>query len=309
MWNWDEINPWKPGHKHHHEHQCDDFFEEDHCKDNCKDHCKDCHQCGHDSELLMKIIKVLCILKKEVGKCEQLLCNPKFGLKEIKCEIKNIENAIFSPTFGLEEIKFEVSEILDIVRDINIEIPITLLNDIKSEVSAIESAVFSPTFGLEEIKSEVSNIETIVAGIEDMLDNPTFGLVEIKSEISLILANQGFANLFTTGPFLVECAEQTILLKALNNTASPQTVTFNIRTVGPNCSVARASATLSINTPCCILEETVTIPGTGRRNIEIRAILSDPRMQVYAATQDCAFNKVNEFKSAEWVPVATFPCL
>lgn len=256
----------------------------------------------------MKIIKVLCILKKEIDKCEKLLCHPKFGLKEIKCEIRNIEKAVFSPTFGLEEIKTEVSEILDIVKNINIEIPITLLSDIKSEVSAIESAVFNPTFGLEEIKSEVSSIETIVGGIQDMLENPTFGLVEIKSEVSQILANQGFTNFYTTGPFLVDCIEQSVLLKALNNTTTPQTVTFNIRTVDEGCDVEEVTTTLGISTPCCIVEDTVTIPGYGRRNVEIRAILSDPRVQVYAATQDCALSKINEFKYAQWVPVATFPC-
>ena len=298
MWNWGDNNPWQKGPKQPCDHQCDNPCENDHCQD----------PCGHDSMLLMKIIKVLCILKKEIDKCQQLLCNPKFGLKEIKCEVRNIEKAVFNPTFGLEEIKVEVSEILDIVRNIDIEIPITLLNDIKSEISAIESAVFNPTFGLAEIKSEVSHIETIVGGIEDMLENPTFGLVEIKLEVSQILANQGFTNFYTTGPFLVECIEQTVLLKALNNTSTPQTVTFNVRTVEENCDVQEITTTLSIGSPCCIVDDIVTIPGTGRRNVEIRALLSDPRVQVYAVTHDCALNKINEFKYAEWVPVATFAC-
>ncbi|MEW6696888.1 MAG: hypothetical protein ACOY35_11755 [Bacillota bacterium] len=340
-WDDDDYNPWG---------------KMDKCKDNTcggNDKCDD-FDFDHDSVLLHKIIKALCILKREIDKCEEILCNPKFGLKEIKREVRNIERAVFSPTFGLEEIKVEVSEILDIVRDL--EIPTFLLADIKSEVSAIESAVFNPTFGLEEIKSEVSMIETIVGGIMDMIDNPTFGLEEIKievsdilaivtdivlnpvfgiseikaevsnienavfsptfgleeikAEVSQILANQGVSPFLTTGPFFVDCEEQTLHLKALNNTNVTQSVTFTVRNL-MGCPVTMANNIFLTIPACCGTFVEVALPGIGERNIEVRAQRSSAiGVLVYLATKtalpNCQGSRVNEFKHAEWVPVATF---
>lgn len=422
MWNWDDShNPWNKwgkkqcdSKKHGHNHCEDDPFdncEEDFCDDDDNSCGKKKHEdnydcspdCGHyDSELLYKIIKALCILKKEIDKCEDILRNPKFGLKEIKLEVRNIERAVFSPTFGLKEIKSEVSEILDIVSDIDVEIPITLLNDIKFEVSAIESAVFNPTFGLEEIKSEVSTIETIVGGIQDMIDNstfgleeiksevstilaivndivvnpvfgiseikaevsaiesavfnptfgleeikfevseilsivtnlnidieipitllndiksevsaiesavfsPTFGLEEIKSEVSQILTNQGVSLFLTSGPFLVECEEENLILKALNNTAVPQSVTFVIRGFGvPSPPVI--TTVLGPIAPCTAEDVVIDLatPGVSPGNLEIRALRSSTDVQVYAVTTSCAGRKITEFKASDFLSVATF---
>lgn len=385
-WDDDDYNPWG---------------KMDKCKENtCGGNDKyDDFDFDQDSVLLHKIIKALCILKREIDKCEEILCNPKFGLKEIKREVRNIERGVFSPTFGLEEIKVEVSEILDIVRDL--EIPTFLLADIKSEVSAIESAIFNPTFGLEEIKSEVSIIETIVGGIMDMIDNPTFGLEEIKievsdilaivtnlniptflladikseisaiesavfsptfgleeikaevsdilaivtdivlnpvfgiseikaevsnietavfsvtfgleeikAEVSQILANQGVSPFLTTGPFFVDCEEQTLHLKALNNTNVTQSVTFTVRNL-MGCPVTAVNNVFLTIPACCGTFVEVALPGTGERNLEVRAQRSSATgVLVYLATKtalpNCQGSRVNEFKHAEWVPVATF---
>ncbi|GAB6181507.1 hypothetical protein JCM14036_28260 [Desulfotomaculum defluvii] len=426
MWNWDESNPWsKWGKKQHHDKdQChhdpfdDDEYEQDH-------YCND-FDCGPDPELLHKIIKAICILKREIDKCEKILCDPRFGLKEIKREVRNIERGVFSPTFGLPEIKAEVSEILDIVNDLDIEFPITLLNDIKAEVSNIESAVFNPTFGLLEIKSEVSAVETIVGGIQDMLDNGTFGLVEIKSEVSEILAivtdivlnpvfgiseikaevstienavlsetfglaeiksevseilsivsnlnvdieipitllndikseisaiesaifnptfglaeikaevsaiesavfnatfglleiksevSQILANqmespslFLTSGPYLRECEEENIVVKALNNTTEPQTVTFVVRPLGfaPPLCPPFATVTFDLE-PCSSAEEVLDLTEVPL-NVEIRAIRSNMGVLIYAATTTCSGRKVTNFKHSDFVPVPTF-CL
>lgn len=319
MHDWDDDNPWKPGKNFYNksdyyqddqEYSYDDHF----CDDaSCENKKHPDSECQPDQELLTKVFKSLCIIKKEIDKCDDLLINPKFGLKEIKREIRNIECAIFSPTFGLEEIKSEVSEILDIVSDINIEIPITLLNDIKSEVSAIESAVFNPTFGLEEIKSEISMIETIVGGIMTEINNPTFGLLEIKSEISQILANQGQESLFlSTGPFLLDCEEQILHLKAVNKTGTPQSVTFFIRDLS-TCPPTQAGIFASgLITPCCAVFNEIDISGLSRRNIEINVARSNLGVLIYAATLsgnvNCPGRKVNDIKHAEWVPISSI-CL
>ncbi|CCO07378.1 hypothetical protein [Desulforamulus hydrothermalis] len=304
MHNWDDDNPWGKWGKKCYDPGCgeepgeDGFDSEDTC------------DFDQTALLLHKIIKALCILKREIAKCEEILCNPKFGLKEIKREVRNIERGVFSPTFGLPEIKAEVStvqtivggimdmldnptfglpeikaevsDILAIVSNLNLDFPVTLLSDIKSEVSAIEAAVFSPTYGLPEIKAEVSQI----------------------------LANQSESPLLTTGPFTVDCNELTMLLKALNNTATPQSVTFVIRNL-TNCPTVAVSE-VGLAVPACCSEDTeVAIPGSGQRNIEVRASRSSADgVLVYLATKTgmpfSAGSKVNEFKHAEWVPVATF---
>lgn len=243
--------------------------------------------CFHDKEYLIKIIKCLCILKREIKKCEEILCNPKFGLKEIKVEVKNIEtnveaivDAIFSPTFGLREIK--------------------------TEVAGIEDAIFSPTFGLQEIKTEV-------AGIEDAIFSPTFGLQEIKTEIIEILANQGVTPFLSTGPFCVDCLEQTLHLKVLNYTTTTQSANFIIHNL-TNCPITVGAVTVAIPniSPCCAASLEVPLPGEGERNLEIRAQLSAASLGilVYAATKtglpNCQGTKVNEFKHADWAPLTTF---
>lgn len=298
MWNWDDDdNPWGK--------------DMDKCKDKtCSGDQYDDFDLDHDAVLLHKIIKALCILKRELAKCEEILCNPKFGLKEIKREVRNIERGVFNPTFGLleiksevsmvqtivggimdqldnptfglSEIKAEVSEILAIVSNLVIDCPVALMSDIKSEVSAIESEVFSPTFGLQEIKSEVSQI----------------------------LANQAASPFLTTGPFFVDCDEITVLLKGLNNTNVVQSVTFAVRNLTDCPCVDLIEVGFTI--PACCSEDTeVAIPGTGQRNLEVRAITSSATgVLVYLATKTGApfslGSKVNEFKHAEWVPVATF---
>lgn len=338
-WDDNDYNPWG---------------KVDKCKDKtCGGDQYDDFDFDQDSVLLHKIIKALCILKRELAKCEEILCNPKFGLKEIKREVRNIERGVFSPTFGLpeikaevstvqtivggimdmidnptfglEEIKAEVSDILAIVSNLNI--PTFLLADIKSEVSAIESAVFSPTFGLEEIKAEVSDILAIVtdivlnpvfgiseikaevSNIESAVFSVTFGLEEIKSEVSLILANQGMSPFLTTGPFFADCEEQTLHLKALNNTNVTQSVTFTVRNL--TCPVTEVNNVFLTIPACCGTFAEVALPGTGERNIEVRAQCSSATdVLVYLATKtalpNCQGSRVNEFKHAEWVPVATF---
>ncbi|SHE28433.1 hypothetical protein [Desulforamulus putei] len=298
MNNWDDDNPWgKWGKKCDHDNTCgsdpyDDGFDFD-----------------QDSILLHKIIKALCILKREIAKCEEILCNPKFGLKEIKREVRNIERGVFSPTFGLPEIKSEVSTVQTIVGGIMdmIDNPTFGLEEIKAEVSDIltivTDIVLNPVFGISEIKAEVSNIETAIF-------STTFGLQEIKSEISQILANQGASPFLTTGSFFVDCDELTILLKALNNTDTVQSVTFIIRNLTDCPSVDSTEVVVTI--PACCSEDTeVAIPGTGQRNLEVRAIRSSATgVLVYLATKTGApfsmGSKVNEFKHAEWIPVATF---
>ncbi|RYD02265.1 hypothetical protein N752_25980 [Desulforamulus aquiferis] len=223
-----------------------------------------CHKdkCIPDKQFLMKLVKCLCILKRELEQCEKILCNPKFGLKEIKSEVKQIEvnvetilEVIFSPTFGLREIK--------------------------TEVAGIEDAIFSPTFGLQEIKSEV-------AGIEDAVFSPTFGLQEIKTEIIEILANQGIAPYLSTGPFFVDCLEQTLHLKVLNYTTSSQSVNFIIHSLA-NCPITIGAITVPLINipPCCAAFVEVPLPGEGERNLEIRAELSaaSQGILIYAATK------------------------
>lgn len=265
-------------------------------------------KCFPDKQSLLKIIKCLCILKKEFDKCKALLCNPKFGLKEIKKEIRDIEinvetliEVILSPTFGLREIKAEVAGIEDAVFS-----PTFGLQEIKTEVAGIEDAVFSPTFGLQEIKSEV-------AGIEDAIFSPTFGLQEIKTEIIEILANQGVTPFLSTGPFFVDCLEQTLHLKVLNYTTTAQSVNFVIHNLA-NCPITVGAVTVPIpNIPaCCAASVEVPLPGEGERNLEIRAELSTATLGllVYAATKtglpNCQGTKVNEFKHSEWAPLTTF---
>lgn len=262
----DKIGCFPPG-------QCHDSPCNTPCDNTCGNTCGDIGDisgdcgsliCKFDKDYLFKIIKCLCILKREITKCEEILCNPHFGLKEIKCEVKGIEK------------KLEC-----IIKDIT-----------------------SPVFGLSEIKAEV-------AGIEDAIFSPTYGLSEIKTEIQQILANQGVSQFLTTGPFFADCFEQTLLLKVSNNTAQTQSVTFVIHDLENPTPGGTVTVPVVGISPCGAIFLEVPLPGTGERNIEIRAELSTTAgLSVYAATKtglpNCQGSRVNEFKWADWVPLATF---
>ncbi|MBO8138472.1 MAG: hypothetical protein H0Z40_10125 [Desulfotomaculum sp.] len=234
-------------------------------------------------------------IKKEVRNIEKAVCDPKFGLKEIKCEVHGIEKKLDDPDFGLQEIKSNVSAILDIVKDLDFSGD--LLKDIKSEVSNI--AVFSDTFGLSEIKAEVSAIESAVF-------SETFGLSEIKAEVSQLLAFRGASTSLTTGPFFKDNNEQSLILKALNDTSIPQSVTFFVYDID-ECPKSLLAAVPFLNiTECCAASTEVNI-GSDDRELEVRAQLSTTfGIFLYAATRSGQGQVQQVFKAGEWLPASTF---
>ena len=60
MWDWDDDNPWKKEEKKYSDWQDDGNDYDDSHYGNV--------DCGHDQHLLYKIIKCLCILKRENSK-------------------------------------------------------------------------------------------------------------------------------------------------------------------------------------------------------------------------------------------------
>ncbi|MBM7854300.1 hypothetical protein JOC37_000673, partial [Desulfohalotomaculum tongense] len=155
------------------------------------------------------------------------------------------------------------------------------------------------TFGLEEIKSEVSAIQGAVF-------NPSFGLEEIKSEINQLLAFRGPSANLTTGPFFKDNNEQNITFKALNDTLSPQSVTFAIFDLD-SCPKELITEAALLDIPSCCASSIQVGIGSEEKEIEIRAQLSTVLgILVYAGIQSGQGSIQREFKSGEWLPASTF---
>lgn len=215
---------------------------------------------------------------------------------KIQKQIRAILCAIISPTFGLSEIKAEISAI-----EAKLDSPTFGLSEIKAEISAIEAKLDSRTFGLSEIKAEVSAIEA-------KLDSPTFGLSEIKAEVSELLAARGLSQNLTTGPFLKTLTENALHLKALNQTATTQSVTFFVHNLTPCITTFTVVEFLNITSCCADFTEILT--DISPLNMEVRAQLSTTfGIFVYAATGILpllgSLTKVETFHSADWLPLGT----
>lgn len=122
------------------------------------------------------------------------------------------------------------------------------LKEIKKEIRDIEKKLDNPRHGLMEIKKEIKDIE-------DKLDNPDHGLMEIKREIKDIELKLDrivpVSNTLTTGPVVRDVSASSLIVKVLNNTPTPKTVTATVYDITQCPKTVFASQTFTDITSKC----------------------------------------------------------
>jgi hypothetical protein len=176
-------------------------------------------------------------------------------------------------------------------------------------LSKIICLLLHEKFGLCSIKEEIKQIE-------DKLDDEESGLGEIKSEIEDIEKKLDSivptAGTLTTGPVVANVNASSLVVKVLNSTASPVTVTVNVYDIGQCPRVLFDSVTFMNIASKCSAHHTFDTPPV---QYEVQFVGIQPGVLAWTATRtqgqaaplsSSNFIEPNTFRHSELVP-ATDP--